>query len=166
MVLILSVWEDTPRNSAAIRGHHNMSNLIRIPAGHIRFVPAHKQADEATPILSPAKWPVELVLIAIDKGRETFVSHDRIHQIISPAIQATCRITPAQTLFFPTLPHGGRFGCRLTPPPRRPLPTRPATPSQTSPHGPVTPPNLSPLGNNIVKDSTPRLNTHPNAFYP
>ena len=79
VVLILPVWEDTPWNSAAIRSHHNMSTLIRIPAGPMRFVPAHKQADEATPVLSPAKWPVELVLIANDKGRETFVSHDRIH---------------------------------------------------------------------------------------
>ena len=42
MVLILRVWENTPRNSAAIRGYHNMSTLIHIPAGHMRFVPAHK----------------------------------------------------------------------------------------------------------------------------
>jgi len=78
VVLILHVWDDTPWNSAAIRGHHNMSTLIRIPAGHMRFVPAHKQSDEANPVLSPAKWPVELVLIAIEKGRETFICHDRI----------------------------------------------------------------------------------------
>ena len=55
VVLILPIWEDTPWNSAAIRGHHNMSTLIWIPAGHIWFVLAHKQSDEATPILSPAK---------------------------------------------------------------------------------------------------------------
>ena len=50
-----------------------MSTLIRIPAGHMRIVPAHKQSNEATPVLSPAKWPVKLVLIANDKVRETFV---------------------------------------------------------------------------------------------
>ena len=61
-VLILSVWEDIPWNSVAMRGHRNMSTLIRIPAGHMRFVPAHKQSDEANPVLSPAKWLVELVL--------------------------------------------------------------------------------------------------------
>ena len=55
VVLILPVWDDTPWKSAAIRGHHNMSTLIRIPAGHMRFVPAHKQSDETNPILSPAK---------------------------------------------------------------------------------------------------------------
>ncbi len=69
MVLILPVWEVTPWNSAAICGHHNMSTLIRIPAGHVRFVPAHKQSDETSPILSPASWPVELMLIANEKGR-------------------------------------------------------------------------------------------------
>jgi hypothetical protein len=58
VVLILPVWDDTPWNSAAICGHHNMSILIRIPAGHVRSVPAHKQSGEATLVLSPAKWPV------------------------------------------------------------------------------------------------------------
>ena len=53
-----------------------MSTLIRIPAGHMRFVPARKQSDEASPVLSPAKWHVDLVLIANDKDRETFA--DRI----------------------------------------------------------------------------------------
>jgi len=104
VVLILPVWEDTPWNSAAIHCHHNMSTLIRIPAGHMRFVPAHKQSDETNPILSPAKWPVELVLIANDKGRETFTCHDRIQLITSPAIQTTCVLKAAQTLFFPTPP--------------------------------------------------------------
>jgi len=58
MVLILPVWEDTPWNFAAFCGHHNMSTLIRIPAGHMRFVPAHTLSDETNPIISPAKWPV------------------------------------------------------------------------------------------------------------
>ena len=70
-----------------------MSTLIRIPAGHMRFVPAHKQSDETNPVLSPAKWHVDLVLIANDKGRETFVAHDRIQQIMSPAVQASCLLT-------------------------------------------------------------------------
>ena len=53
--LILPVWEDTPWNYAAIRGHHNTSTLIRIPAGHMRFLLARKQSGEATPVLSLAK---------------------------------------------------------------------------------------------------------------
>jgi len=55
-----------------------MSTLIHIPAGHMRFVPAHKQSDGATSDLSPAKWPVEVALIANEKGRKTFLSRDRI----------------------------------------------------------------------------------------
>ena len=70
VVLIFSIWEDTPWNSAVIRGHHNMSTLIRIPGGHMRFVPVHKQSDEASHVLCPAKWPVEFVLIANAKGRD------------------------------------------------------------------------------------------------
>jgi hypothetical protein len=45
----------------------------------MRFVSAHTQSDEATPVLSLAKWPEEFVLIANAKGRETFICHDRIH---------------------------------------------------------------------------------------
>ena len=55
VVMILPTWDDTPWNSRAIRGHVNMTTLINIPAGHMRFVPDHKQADEATTVLSPAK---------------------------------------------------------------------------------------------------------------
>jgi len=106
-----------------------MSTLIKIPAGHMQFVPAHKQSNEANLIHSTEKWPVELVLIANDKGRETFVCHDRIQQILNPAIQATCLLTAAHTFFSPTPPSGGRFGGHLTPIPRRLLPTSPAIPA-------------------------------------
>jgi hypothetical protein len=78
VVLILPFWDDTPWNSVAIRGHHNMSTLIRIPAGHMRCVPAHTQSDEATLVFSPAKWPVEFVLIANAKGRAAFICLDMI----------------------------------------------------------------------------------------
>jgi len=78
VVLFLPVLEDTPWSSAAIRGHQNRSTLIRIPAGHMRFVPAHKLADEATLVLSLAKWPVEFVFIIDAKSREAFIYHDRI----------------------------------------------------------------------------------------
>ncbi len=56
-----------------------MSTLLRIPAGHMGFVPAYKQSDEAKSALSPAKWLVKILLIANDKGREKFVFPDRIH---------------------------------------------------------------------------------------
>ncbi len=75
VVLILPLWDDTPWSLAAIKGNGNMSTLIQIPVGHIRFVPAHKESDEATPDLSHAKWPVELVLISNEKGREAILCH-------------------------------------------------------------------------------------------
>ena len=134
VVLILPLWEDTPWNSAGIRGHHNMSTLIRIPAGHMRFVPSHKQTDEDTPTLTPAKWPVEFVLIANSMGREAFLSHERIHRVLCPAIRATCALSHEQTKFFPNPPHSGNtFKGYLTRTPRRSLPVQPATPPRTIP---------------------------------
>ncbi len=56
VVLVLPVWEDTPPwTSAGIRSHRNLETLIQIPTGHMRFVPAHKQADSGTAELTPAK---------------------------------------------------------------------------------------------------------------
>jgi len=40
--LMLPVWVDTPWNSVAITSHGNVSTLIQIPAGHMRFVPSRK----------------------------------------------------------------------------------------------------------------------------
>jgi hypothetical protein len=81
-----------------------MSTVIRIPAGHMRFVPAYKRSDEATPALSKAKWSVDFVLIANAKGREAFLCHDRIQSILALAIQATCQPPTEETHFFPTPP--------------------------------------------------------------
>ncbi len=50
--------------------------------------------------LTLAKWPVELVLIANAMGREVYLDMDRIQTILSPAIQATCRLKPEETFFF------------------------------------------------------------------
>ena len=77
-----------------------MITLITIPAGHMRFVPAHKQTNETNTALSPAKWPVEFVLIANHKGRESFMDSDRIHNIMAPAIKGTCRLPSETTPFF------------------------------------------------------------------
>jgi hypothetical protein len=90
-----------PWNSASIRGQNNMTTLIRIPSGHMRFVPAHRQSDDITAALSPAKSPVELALISNEAGRERDLDHSRINMILAPAIQAVCHQTPAQTKFFP-----------------------------------------------------------------
>jgi hypothetical protein len=53
VVMVLPIWEDAPLYSAAIRSHHNLETLIQIPAGHLRFVLAHKQSDIDTDSFSP-----------------------------------------------------------------------------------------------------------------
>jgi len=83
-----------------------MSTLIRIPMGYMRFVPAYRQSDEATADLSPAKWKVGLIIIANAKRPGALLTHDRIQSILAPTVQATCRLKPEETLFFPT-PGGG-----------------------------------------------------------
>ena len=103
-VMVLPVWDDSPWTSNAIRGHPNMSTLIRIPNGHMRFVPANKQTDDASIELKPVKWPVELILIANDKGRETYLDNERIQAILAPTIQTVCQLRPEETIFFPTNP--------------------------------------------------------------
>jgi len=130
------------------------------------FLPAHKQSDEANPVLSPAKWPVEFVHIANDKVRETFFYHDRIQQIPSPAIQATCFLTATRYNSSRPQPSGDRYGGRLTPLPRSPLPTSPAITAQTLPLGPATPPSKTPPGNPNLEISSQRLDTHSYAPYP
>ncbi len=77
-VMVLPVWDDSPWTSAAIRGHTNMTTLIHIRSGHMRFVPAEKQTDEPSMELKPGKWPVELVYITNDMGREVYLDNERI----------------------------------------------------------------------------------------
>ena len=72
--MILLVWEDTPWKSASIRSHRKMTTLIRITAGHMRFVPAHIHYDDAASELSLSKWLVEFVLISKEVGREDYLT--------------------------------------------------------------------------------------------
>jgi hypothetical protein len=79
VVLILTVWYETPWISASIRDHRNISTLVHIPIGHVQFVPAHRQSDDTTATLHPAKWPVEIVLISNEAGREKYLDRSKIH---------------------------------------------------------------------------------------
>ena len=72
-VLVLPIWDDTTWNLVSIRGHRNITILIRIPTGHMRFVPTHRQSDDTTAALSLAKWPVEMALISNEAGREQYL---------------------------------------------------------------------------------------------
>ena len=118
-----------------------MSTLIRILAGHMRFVPAHRQSDDLTATLSPAMCPVEFVLIAYAAGHAKYLDQSRIQGILAPAIYNVCRMTSEQTNVFPyedttrngTLPHPRRH---LT----RPIPRCPVTLPATGLIAPNTPP--------------------------
>ena len=101
VVRIFPVWDDTPWNSAFIRGHSDMFTLIRIPAGHMRFVPAHRKSDDMTAILSSAKWLVEFVFISNATSREKYLDRSWIHGILALAIQDVCHMTMAHTKLFP-----------------------------------------------------------------
>ena len=140
VVMVLPVWDDSPWTSNAIRGHHNMSTLICIPSGHMRFVPVSNQADDESMELKPAKWPVELVLIANELGRAAYLDEDRIRNILSPAIQSTCRLKPEDTIFSPPPlqpRHNTSYQAKAFP--TRPLPHRPTTGHTTTFSGPKTP---------------------------
>ncbi len=63
-----------------------MSTLIRIPTGHVRIVPAHRQTDDMTAILPPAKWLLKLALISNAEGREKYLGQSRSHRILAPII--------------------------------------------------------------------------------
>ena len=101
VVLILTVWDDTPWNSASIRGHRNISTLIRIPNGHMRCVPTHRQSDDTAATPHRAKWPGEIVLISNEAHREQYLDQSKTHRILALAIQDVCQMTPALSEFFP-----------------------------------------------------------------
>ena len=67
----------------------------------MRYVPAHKQTDGDTSPLTPAKWPIELVLISNKEGRNQFVSKDRMNEILAPALRNACYMATKQLKFFP-----------------------------------------------------------------
>ena len=125
-----------------------MTTLIHIPKGRMRFVPAEKQTDEFSMELKPAKWPVELVLISNDMGREVYLDTERIRTILSPTIQAICRLKPEETTFFPPPLHLMCTTTLRTPTcPKRSLTHSPAIDTMISLRGPTTPhraPGLDP----------------------
>ena len=47
-----------------------MSTLIRIPTGHKRFVPAHRDSGDMTAAIPLANRSLKLVLISNEAGRE------------------------------------------------------------------------------------------------
>ena len=90
----LPAWEDSPWQAESIRQHPHMETLLRLEKGRLNFVPHDKQLDTALLLceLSPAGWPVELVIIANEAGRETFLDGHRLQQVLAPALREVCQI--------------------------------------------------------------------------
>jgi len=104
-------------------------------------VQAHGQSDDMTTILPPAKWPVELVLISNEAGREKYLDRAKIHRILAPANLDVCHMSPALTKFFSrttnTSPRAlPQQGCH----PKRPISRCPVDITTTRPTSPTTPP--------------------------
>ena len=93
--LILLVWENNPWAATSIRWHENLRTLIRIPSGHMRFVPVNSQADIATTILTSANCPVDLIMISNEAGRAAYMDMGQIHSILAPILQRACGLSPA-----------------------------------------------------------------------
>ena len=111
------------------------------PLATCGFLPTHRQSDDTTATLPPAKWPVEILLISNEAGREQYLDQAIIHKILAPSIQDVCQMTPALTKFFPrtnansqgALLHHGHH-------PTRPIPRCPVNITPTWPTAPPTPP--------------------------
>ena len=61
-----------------------METPEQIPTGHMRFVPIHDQSEGEAHNLTPAKWPMELILVADKEGKSKFRSMERVHDIMDP----------------------------------------------------------------------------------
>ena len=117
----------------------------------MRFVPAHKQSDSDITSLPPAKWPVELVLISNEEGRNQFVNLERIHQILAPTLRNACHMRAYQLRFFPNTRE--TRGRTYTPPSERPMRPFPVYPAAISPLNP--PMGMPRPSRTLPKDNPP-----------
>jgi hypothetical protein len=103
VIFILPAWEDTPWRTQATLSHPNLSIIAHLQAHQLKFVPTHKQLDADLDItrLRPADWPVDVVMVANAEGRQAYLHHDRLQQILIPDILQSC-LDPTQTItLFP-----------------------------------------------------------------
>ena len=103
VVLILPAWEDSPWRTHAILQHPNLTTLAHLPANQLKFIPSHKQLDKDLNLstLRPADWPVDLIIIANEEGRQAYLHLDRLQNIIIPGLQQACQDTNLTITLFP-----------------------------------------------------------------
>ena len=137
VALFLPAWEDSPWQAESIRQHPHMETLLRLEKGQLKFVPHDKQLDTALLLceLSPAGWPVELVIIANEAGRDTFLDGHRLQQVLAPALREVCQVPD---LHIPLFPRAGLVSRGTLPPPSWVDTLRPV-PISSPPRAPDTP---------------------------
>ena len=88
VIFILSTWENSPWRTQSILSHPNTTILIHLQANQLKFVPTHKQLDANLDIsrLRPADWPVDIVMVANEEGRQAYLHHNRLQHILIPGI--------------------------------------------------------------------------------
>jgi len=107
VVLILPAWEDSPWRTHAILQHPNLTTLAHLPANQLKFIPSHIQLDKDLNIstLRPAVWPVDLIIIANEEGRQAYLHHDRLQNILISGLQQACQDTNLPITLFPNNTH-------------------------------------------------------------
>ena len=138
VALCLPAWEDSPWQATSLRNHPNMETLVRLERGQLKFIPYNKQLDSALSpaLLTPAEWPVELVVIANQGGREAFLDVTRLQHVLVPAIREACGIPDLHVPLFPRADGQPRVPrpLKAMDAPRHPLPRN------SPPMAPDTPP--------------------------
>jgi len=89
IVPILPAREDSPwRTHTILRHRPNLITLAHLPANQLKFIPAHKQLvnDLHLSILRPADWPKDLIIVASEEGRQAYLHHDRLQNILIPGL--------------------------------------------------------------------------------
>jgi hypothetical protein len=146
VVLILPAWEELPWRTHAILQHPNLTTLAHLPANQLKFIPSHKQLDKDLNLstLRPANWPIDLSIIENEEGRQAYLHHDRLQNILIPGLQQACQDTNQTITLFPTNtpPQQNTTTLVLLTPPTRPLPMNRPPATTTTPI--TTPHNTNP----------------------
>ena len=139
IALLLPAWEDSPWRTNGIRSHPNVETVLRLEKGQLKYVPPDRQLDNQVAVdrLTPASWPVELVVVANREGRDQFLSPSKLQTILVPAIRQNCCIPDQHITLFPgsgAAPHSPAPTADISLPP---FPVPALSPARTTSSNPL-----------------------------
>ena len=75
-ILILPSWDKSPHLHTSIRHHSTVRLLAHVNSGHFRFIPpgVDPMVPAAYSTQSPAKWGIDIFLVANPSGYDAFVA--------------------------------------------------------------------------------------------